>query len=257
TTLTFAPSPVGTYNYYVGCKDDVTGCETAGTNRAKVTVVVNPIPTAPIDAKSDKTAICVGETITLSASCGANKTAKWYDASGASLTTLTFAPSPVGTYNYYVGCKDDATGCETAGTDRAKVTVIVNTIPTAPTDAKSDKGAICIGETITLSGTCGTGQTAKWYDESGVALTSLTFAPSPVGTYNYYVGCKSNTTDCETAAGQRKKVTVVVNSIPTAPTDAKSDKSAICVGETITLSASCGANKTAKWYDAAGASLTT
>ncbi|WP_310588797.1 SdrD B-like domain-containing protein, partial [Arcicella aurantiaca] len=239
-----------TSTYSVGCKNTGSGCETPANGRINVIGTVNPNLPAPIDAKSDKVAICLNESYVLSASCGIGQTVKWYDAAGTALTTLSYTGTVAGTYDYYVGCTNP-TGCETPSASRAKVTVVVNPIPTAPTDAKSSKGAICLGETIVLSATCGANQTAKWYDQNGVAMTSLSFAPSPIGTYTYSVGCQdnSNSTKCETLPANRAKVTVVVNPIPVAPTSGNVSGGAVCGSGSVDMKATCLAGSTPVWYD--------
>ncbi|WP_146199269.1 choice-of-anchor E domain-containing protein, partial [Arcicella aurantiaca] len=324
----------------VGCKDNTTGCETLSSNRANVSVVVNPFPTAPTNATSSKSAICVGESVVLSASCGANEAAQWYTSAGVLFTNLTVSPTV--TTDYYVGCKNTSTGCETPSASRAKVTVTANPVPSAPTgvtpstticgtgvvnlvatcslgkvnwyngttklnsspiasgiafpvtvsstttytasciddskttlcetasanrvntvitvnssptpptNATANKAVICSGETVTLSGTC-VGGTTQWY-EGSTLLTNLTFVltntlPTQI-TKTYSVGCSvtSNGVTCETPAANRALVTVKVNPIPAAPTDAQSDKKIVCSGETVVLSATC-VSGTPKWYD--------
>lgn len=237
TNLVITATAAGTYNYSVGCKETITStkCETLEANRAKVSVMVNSIPTAPTDAKSDKGSICIGEFITLSATCGEGEEAKWYDAAGVALTSLNFAPSPIGTYNYYVGCKNTFTGCETAGNNRAKVTVIVDKIPSQPL-ASSNKGKICLGETFSLSATCGTNEIAVWYSSTpiGATFTTLTFTPTVSGTLKYYASCKSNTgAFCETFPANRKEVIVIVNDNPVATASVKDNT--VCTGSSIEL----------------------
>ena len=127
----------------------------------------------------------------LSAVCGNGEEAKWYDAAGVGFTNLTVTPV-IGTNNYYVACKNTATGCETGSTARKKVSVIVNAIPNAPVKPGLSKGTICLGETVSLNAACGTGETPVWYSSTptGAIVTALTFTPTVIGTYDYYVSCK-------------------------------------------------------------------
>ncbi|MDZ7896935.1 MAG: hypothetical protein U5N85_02745 [Arcicella sp.] len=252
-------SPAVTTDYFVGCKNTATGCETAGGNRAKVTITVTPIPTAPTSANLKGDAICQPGVVNLTATCATGAIAQWYNGNTASSVFLfagsAYSPTISATTTYFVGCKNSTTGCETAASARASVVGTLNPNLPAPANAQASKGIVCINETYTLSASCGTNQSVQWYTTntaSGVIFTNLTYTQTSAGTYNYYVGCKDNTTLCETLPNSRAKVSVVVLPYPPAPTNATSSKSAICIGESVVLSASCGAGETAQWYTSAG-----
>ncbi|PWK26435.1 SdrD B-like protein, partial [Arcicella aurantiaca] len=213
----------------------VTNCNGC-TGTATVLVTVNTTLPAPTNATSSKPSVCINETYTLSASCGTNQTVKWYDASGNSITTLTYTQTVSGTYIYKVGCTNSS-GCETLAANRATVSVTVNPIPTSPTNPTSSKAAICAGETVTLSGTCGTNQVAQWYEgTTSLGSGNITLTPT-VGSHTYSVGCKNTVTGCETGSSNRANVPVVVNSIPNTLTVTGGGVS-ICNGASATLTAS-------------------
>jgi hypothetical protein len=65
-----------------------------------------------------------------------------------------------------------------------------------------------------------TGQTVQWYasqSSTSVLTTGTSYAPSITATTTYYVACRDNTTNCETATGTRQGVIGTVNPIPSAP----------------------------------------
>ena len=77
----------------------------------------------------------------------------------------------------------------------------------------------CIGAASNvLSATAVTGNALKWYGTSASGGTASTTAPTPVttsaSTFDYYVSQASTTTGCESS---RSKITVAINSFPTAP----------------------------------------
>jgi hypothetical protein len=216
---------------------------------ATTSITVNPIPTAPTDAKISKGSICLGEQITLSGSCGSGQTAKWYDSANIAMTTLTFAPSPIGTYNYFVGCQDDVSKCETAGANRVKVTVVVNYIPVAPTSANVKGDARCEAGVVNLTATCTTGEKAEWYNSAGVfVFEGSAYSPSILTTQTYTVGCK-NVAGCETPSGVRISVVGTVNPNLDAPTSSQVTPGQTCGAGMVKLTATCGTGQTPQWYN--------
>jgi predicted transcriptional regulator len=172
-------------------------------------VTVNSSPIADVGADQ---AICNNEDITLVATGGG--TYLWN--TGATTDTIIVSPSTSTTYTVTV---TSANGC----TDTDDVIVNVSSTPTA--NAGSDE-TICDGESVTLTATGGT--TYEW--STGATTASIIVSPSVTTAYTVTVtgqfGC-SDTDD----------VLVNVNSSPTA--NAGTDQ-VICIGDTVTLSASGG-----------------
>ena len=113
------------------------GCNSPASANAIITV--NPIPNAPTAANVSGKAVCDTGSVQLTATCSNGQTPQWYNnnvnVSPASLTTAAGNPSVIfntpvisATTTFYVGCKDDNTGCETAPKDRRPIvaTVIKN-----------------------------------------------------------------------------------------------------------------------------------
>ncbi|MGY6560566.1 MAG: LamG-like jellyroll fold domain-containing protein [Luteibaculaceae bacterium] len=175
------------------------------TQTSEITVTVNPVPVVSIGAVS---AICAGESITLTAT-GAD-TFVW---TGGVENGVAFTPTATTTYSV-VGTSN---GCES---EAQEVTVTVNPIPVVTVEPVS---AICAGESITL--TASGADSFVWTGgvENGVAFTpTVTTTYSVVGTSN---GCES----------EPETITVTVNPIPSVSV---APISALCAGESITLTAS-------------------
>jgi SdrD B-like domain/Ig-like domain CHU_C associated len=235
--LTFKPTVAGTHNYEASCFIKDTGCETPVSVRKKISVLVKDRPTPPTEKpSSSKGIICLGETFSLNATCAAGSEPRWYDANGLMANTTAVKPSTTGTFNYSVGCKStDVTGCETEAKDRTTISVVVDKVPSV-VSAKTDKEVICLGQTFTLTATCGSNENAIWYQNTptGSVWTALTYTPTTTGTFNYYASCKSNLgAFCETLDKDRVKVTVVVNGNPVATASVKD--ATVCTGSSIEL----------------------
>ncbi|WP_448701994.1 PKD-like domain-containing protein [Mucilaginibacter sp. AW1-3] len=235
-----------TTTYYV--QTTVNGCISA---RTPVTVTVNAIPAAPTAADAT---ICNGTTATLIATAPGG-TYQWFNAaSGGTLlfTGATYAtPALTGSTTYYV--QTTVNGCTSP---RSAVNVTVNPITAAPTAAGA---AICNGSAATLTATA-PGGTYDWFAAASGGSSLFTGAtyttPTLTTTTTYYLQATVN--GC---TGPRTAVTVTVNPTPAAPT---ASGSAICSGNTATLTATAPGG-TYDWYDSAsggsllntGASFTT
>jgi hypothetical protein len=172
-TATF--SPVSNTNYTV-TGTDANSC----VNTQTVSVFVNPLPT--VTASSDKTVICIGETVALNGS-GA-QSYLWSTGSTVQITTVT--PTQSGSYTL---TGTDANSC----TNTAVVNVTVNPLPTLT--VTSTRTLACKGEktfTMTVAG-------AQNYTWTG-GPTSATFATNITATKVFTItgasgsGCVNSTT---------------------------------------------------------------
>jgi hypothetical protein len=254
TGTSYSPSLTATTTYYVGCKDNTTTCETTSGTRQSVVGTVNPNLPAPSSSSVQGGAVCGSGVVNLSAVCSSGQTVQWY-ASQTSTSVLTtgtsYAPSITATTTYYVGCKDNTTTCETATNSRQAVVGTVNPIPSSPSAGNVSGGAVCGSGVVNLSATCSTGQTVQWYasQTSTVVLsTGTSYAPSIAATTTYYVGCKDNTTTCETATNSRQSVVGTVNPIPSAPSSGNVTNGAVCGSGVVNLTATCSSGQTVQWY---------
>ncbi|WP_460960229.1 Ig-like domain-containing protein [Spirosoma litoris] len=194
----------GTQVYYVS-QTDANGCE---SNRAPVTVKINPLPVAPSVTPAT---FCQGSVATaLVATPGSGGSLNWYTTpTGGTSTPL--APTPVttnsGALPYYVS-QTDINGCESP---RSLLLVTITAMPAPPVFPAI--APVCQNSTPFVLAAAG--QSLKWYADAtttaslGSAVTQTTTVP---GTFVYYVSQTVNS--CESA---RATAQVVVNPLPAAP----------------------------------------
>jgi gliding motility-associated-like protein len=204
---------------YIVTVTNTNGC----SSTAQTTVTINSSPTATASSNS---AICIGQTLNLTASGGTSYS--WSGPNGftnsaqnPSISGATLAAS--GTYIVTV---TNLNGCSST----AQTTVTVNSSPTATASSNS---AICSGQTLNLTSSGGTS-----YSWSGPnSFTSTSQNPSIAGTTlaesGTYIVTVTNTNGCSSTA----QTTVAINSSPTATA---SSNSAICSGQTLNLTSSGG-----------------
>lgn len=189
---------------------------TASNNRDFVTVTVNPAPVMATGSSPDPATVCAGQQVTLVATGG---TISW---SGGVSNYVPFTPTATTTYT--------ATATGTNGcTSTATVLVTVNPAPAVTITSNPSGGAVCQGDSITL-----TGNGATSYTWSGGISNGVAFTPSSSGTYTV-TGTDAN--GCTNTATINVTVntnpTITISSFPATPT--------ICIGDTIYLTGN-GAN---------------
>jgi hypothetical protein len=211
---------------------DFNGCQAT----SQVIITVNPLPAVLVSATS--TTICAGTTSTLTASGASTYT--WSPATGLSSTT---GPSVVATPSVtttYTVTGTDANGCQ----NTAQITITVNPLPNVSIDPPT--GAICLGETITLTASGATDYT--WTPATGLnTTTGPVVEATPTETTTYIVTGSNGT--CT------NRDTVVVTVTPLPVVTVTPSNPTICLGNSTTLTAS-GAN-TYLWSPATGLSSTT
>lgn len=163
--VAFTPAGTGTETYTVIGTDLATGCE----NTASVDVTVNDLPV--VTAAVDNDAICLGESVTFTGG-GADD----YVWDMGVTDGVPFTPGAAGTETYTVTGTDLATGCENTAT------VDVEVFDAPPVVANADDTDICIGESVTLTGT----GADDYVWEMGV-VDGVPFTPASVGTVVYTV----------------------------------------------------------------------
>ena len=210
-----------TKSFTATCKTEA--CESGESNMVTIKVAA---PTAPIIA-SDKTVVCSGDSVTLTAT-GCASTVKWSNG----MTGASIKVAPTATTNYTAKCKVD--DCESAASNT--VTINVNTAGTPPVIAAS-KPEICAGEEVTLTATGCVG-TVKWSN----GMTGASIKVTPATTTSYTASCGTSASTC--ASGPSNEVTIKVGT-PAAPVLSAS-KLTICAGEEVTLTAT-GCTGAVKW----------
>ncbi|WP_247231669.1 SdrD B-like domain-containing protein [Telluribacter sp. SYSU D00476] len=200
--------PTSTTDYTATCKVDA--CASGVSNTVRVNV--NTSGPAPVIA-ANKTNICVGDSVTLTAT-GCTGTVNWSNG----MTGASIKVKPTATTEYTAVCKGSAS-CASAPSN--KLTINVGQMA-APVIAAT-KTNICVGDSVTLTATGCTG-TITWSN----GMTGASIKVKPATTTIFKATCASST--CTSEAGV---VTINVTS-PPAPTVVCS-KEVVCKGESVTM----------------------
>ena len=184
---------------------------TSGCNSSPVTVSVASNTTAPTLTVSANSAICIGNSQTISASSSSPVVYNWN--TGASTASILVTPSVSTTYTAIV--TNTITGCSKSGV----VTVSVNALP----NVSATSATICAGSSATL--TASGASTYTW----NTSATGSSIIVNPTTNTSYTVAGTS-------AAGCVNYTTASV-SVGSAPAIVVNSTS-VCAGNTATLSAS-------------------
>ncbi|WP_343748493.1 gliding motility-associated C-terminal domain-containing protein [Fluviicola sp.] len=191
----------------------------------------------PVDISPVNSSICVGESVSLTAS-GGNGTYTWTaspNLSGTTGTTVTATPpSTPGTYTYTVNSATGNPLCPSSTT--ATATIVVN--PCGCTVTASNSGAVCAGtSTVNLFATTIANATYSWTGPNGftsnVQNPTAVPIPSTPGTYTFEVTVTDNGSVCTSTT------TVTVNALPAV---SGGNNQAVCQGTSVTLSGSGAQN---------------
>lgn len=160
-------------------------CSLNGPASVQTAVVVNALPT--VTANATETAVCAGETTTLTG--GGADTYTW---SNSVIDGVAFTPA--GTFTYTV-TGTDANSCE----NQATVTVTVNNLPTVDLTATMT-GTFCGGQDVTLTGTPAGGTYAQTAGPVNGLTTNVFNAPeqgdySITYTYTDANGCTNSSVE--------------------------------------------------------------
>lgn len=213
-------SPILTTTY------QVTGA--VGNCSSTATVEITVDPQVNLNLTASQSTICVGSSVTLSAS-GAN-TYAWDNGLGSGSSKNV---SPTSTTTYSVS------GSNGSCTDNASITIVVDAIPSV--SATASNLTICAGESTSLSASGASNYT--WDNGLGIGNSKVV---SPTTTTTYSVtgtnGSCSNTATIE----------IVVT--PGITVNLAASQTEICAGSSVSLSAS-GAN-TYSWNNGLGSGST-
>ena len=205
--VAFEPVASGTFTFTVEGEIGATGC--SDTDEIDITVFETPTVTA----SATETELCEGESTTLSAS-GADA----YSWDGGVVDGVSFTP-PLGTTTYTVtGTTDD--GCD----NTASIDITVSPVPTVTATASDTE--ICLGETITFTGTG-----AEIYTWDGGVTDGVPFEPVATGTFTFNLVGEMIGSDCSDT--DAIEITVFDSPIVTAT----ATETELCEGESTTLNA--------------------
>ncbi|MBL7896309.1 MAG: hypothetical protein JNK50_13515, partial [Bacteroidia bacterium] len=186
----------------------VTGANGACTSTRTVTLLVNPNPT--LTASASPTAICSGNSTTLTASGAVTYT--WMPGA---LTGATTVATPATTTIFTL------TGTNASGCSRT-ATLTVSVTPTPTVNVTASPTAICVGSSATLSAT---GATSYTWNPGAITGTSIVVTPTTSTTYTV----RGATGTCSST----RTITLIVNPNPTVT--AVVSPTAICSGSSATL----------------------
>ncbi len=214
---TFTPpanTPAGTYTFSVIDSLTAGGCVNASqlANTVTLTLVVNPIPPAPILTAPTGTnnAFCQGSPVPLTVNSGGS-TAVWYSNNAVVYTGSSFTPPtssyPAGSYTFSVIDSLTAGGCVNASqlANTVTLTLVVNPTPTINVSGASSDTARCGQATggvsnLTVNNVSGgtPGYHFQWYSGAQpiAGATSPVLSGQQAGNYNLVVtdtnGCVAN-----------------------------------------------------------------
>ena len=247
------------YNYWV-TEQSINGCEGPAT---QVSIVVNPLPTAPILLNTPYEA-CFGLSNPLMEATGSlgGTNFNWYDASGfilpmgTNVSTFTSTEVNPSTYTYFV---EEIVGSCTS--PQTQFTFTIHPPPASPSINPSVI-TICEGDVpnsfVAITG--GSSGSYSWYDvdpilnPSSVAIFSgSSFFPNQTasGSYTYWLTETDLTTTCISAPSI---ATFIVNELPLLPLVSANPSAVICEGQaspTFTAGQAVGSVGTGdyNWYD--------
>ncbi len=242
STTVAAPVSTGlgsTQIFTVTAVDAYSGCTTASTNSATLTVVAQP----SVMLSATPAALCTGGDLTLTATPSGGTGTATYTWIGPGLSSTTGStPTPsvfhptvgaTATGAYTVSLAYSGAGCNTASGTSSSVTVATQPVVTVSPSGTT----LCLGDNLVLtesttSGGAGT-PTYTWSGPgiattTGSSATSPTFSPT-VSTGAYSVSVAFTGSNCSTATNNT--ATVTVNTLPGISVGATPS---ICMGATST-----------------------
>jgi len=227
-----AASLVNSGNYFV--KANVGGCE---SSLASVSVTISNAPLAPTAGSNGP--LCAGQTLSLTASTIASATYSWTGPN--SFTSTTQNPIIAGTTTLASGVYSVNATVGGCSGPISTVSVLINPIPASPTAGSNSP--LCAGQTLSLSASTIAGATYSWTGPN--SFTSTTQNPSLDGTTILSSGVYSVGAMLAGCLGPNATVSVLINPIPASPT--AGSNSPLCVGQTLSLTASTIVGATYSW----------
>lgn len=201
-------------NNFVVTGSDINGC----LDTASISVQVDQLPN--VVASSAFNSICLGDSVLISASGALNY--QW--GNGVQISNQYVSPTTIGN-NSYIVTGSDVNSCSNSDT----VNVLVNSLPIAQVSASDTN--ICINDTITLLSSAASNY--QW--NNGSTSQSQTLILGNAGTTIFTVTIFDNNSCSATDS-----VIVNVNNNPTISVSANNNN--ICIGESVTLSATGAIN---------------
>lgn len=229
--------PINSSVYYAACDYDFQTSNRVATNQ----VTVFTKPGTPTNVLTNKALVCRGNAITLSGSC-TDGTLVWYmnenDIDSMGIGT-NFSVIPSAKTKFYAACISGS--CKSSRVATNEVDVL--DVPDQPTQVLTDRIEICKESSVTLTANCAIGGTS-WYNSSAGGPVLDGGVQSPTENATYYCACTNN--GCESPRVATAQI--IVKAQPAMPASVTTNKTTICKGDQVTLSANCSIG-TLSWYD--------
>ncbi len=215
TTASINVTTSGSYTVQV---TNAAGCQSAASTATVVTV--NSLPAAPTITASGPTSFCLGNSLTLTSSAGTS----YLWSTGETTQSINVTTS--GSYTVQV---TNAAGCQSPAS--TATTVTVSPLPATPTATAGGPTTFCAGGSVVLTSSATNNNV--W--STGETTQSITVTTS--GSYSVQringAGCLSTPSNV---------INVTVNPLPGAPTITPGGSTAICAGNSVTLTSSPGSS---------------
>ncbi len=221
-----------------------------GTGTATSTpITVNTTPTS-VTATPSSTALCIGNTLTLTGAATGASSYSWSGPDGFSSTLLSPAAFTVGTASAGIYTLSATSSC---GTTTATTTAITVGNGPAAVTATPSSATVCLGNTLTLTGTATGGTSYLWSGPGGFTSTLLNPASFTAGTVAAGVYTLAATNSCGTVTVTTTPV--VVSNPPSAPSF--TGTATIAYGNSTTLTLTGGANDIVYYWNGTTTANTT
>ena len=205
---------VSGFNNFVVIGSDSSGCLDTASISVQVDQLPNIVASSPLDS------ICLGDSVLISASGALNY--QW--ANGVQSTNQYVSPTTIGN-NSYVVTGSDINLCSNSDT----ISITVNSLPIAQVTASDTN--ICINDTITLSSSAASNY--LWNNGSTSQSQTLTINNSGTNIFTVTIFDNNSCSATDTVA-------INVNNNPIIVASANNNN--ICIGESVTLSATGATN---------------
>ncbi|MCF8299299.1 MAG: PKD domain-containing protein, partial [Saprospiraceae bacterium] len=217
---------------------EITNSNSCTSVSSPINISVNPIPNAAI-TPGGATTFCQGGIVILNGTLGSGYTYEWLNngSTVSGVTSSVYNVSQSGSYKVVITSTNQCSDTSSAQT------VTVNPIPSATITA-SGPTSFCIGGSVTLNTTTGTGLTYIWKKNGNVisGQTSSSIVVSDAGNYLVEI---SNSYSCTTVSNI---IVVAVNPIPNA-TITVGGASTICQGDVLQLYGTSGTGYSYQWLN--------
>jgi hypothetical protein len=176
---------------------NASNCSTISTNT--VQVFVNPLPAIPTITSATPLRFCLGGNVVLKSSFSGNNI---WSKDGINLQPNSDSLLAVASGNYTVTAIN-AFGCKASS---ASVTVVVDTLPSAPIITAASSTTFCNGDSVILQSSYSSGN--QWFFGNTPIANSTTLVAAVSGSYTVKY------TDANTCSSTSAPTTVSVNPLP-------------------------------------------